>query len=399
MVKRGSQNADKNHMRFWLLPYPFKSCAISVVTATVLSSAASVAWAQMDPSSAILLDSARSNSRSGLDSGRYNIRPRGETTRRDGSRRSNSNSEVSVKTTPSETESTATETQTPVAEKTTDKQNSSETTQSTGVAPPAPTPAPQAPIPPENLPAKANAVERDERRLSILEISIAPGYMYTSSSSGYAYRSYNTASPALATDARVWLSPEFAVSAGFVTSLSGNVNDSADGARSVTASQQWLTAGLRSRHFFGETRLAPSLTFGLDYYEFQFRVSSDALLRERLQSSGAQLSLESEIPVNGYRSWIFGIGFAPKLQHKEIATGIDFQSGSSADANAVSISVGGKFGFDHSNAIFWKLSHSVEKDLFTGDASKPDPVSGLTPSGVSITNSTTLFQLGYTWGN
>jgi hypothetical protein len=171
------------------------------------------------------------------------------------------------------------------------------------------------------------------------------------------------------------------------------------GARNVPASQQWLTAGVRSRKFFGASALSPLLLFGADYYEYQFKVPSDSVYRATLKSVGILLSVEAELPVNLKRSWTVGFSIGPKLQHSEIANATDFRSGSNVDSNMIGASLGGRFQFERQDAIFWKLTHRVEKNLFSGDASIADPATSGTPSGVSVTNSFTFFELGYSWGN
>ena len=252
-----------------------------------------------------------------------------------------------------------------------------------------------------SVPEQVNAVYdvRDDRRLTRLELAIAPGYLYNVSDSSYSFRSYTTSAPTISLDAKVWLSPTFAVHTNYLGTVSGNVSDSWTDARNVSATQQWYTVGIRSRKFFGYTRIAPTLEFGLDYYEYEFRVPADAKTRERLGSNGGQISLEAEIPNSPYRSYTLGFSFMPKLAHKEQATAVDFQSGGSVDANAIGVSVGSKIRFDRSNAMFWKFSYTVEKDVFGGDATLADPLRGVAPSGVSVTNSFSLVQLGYTWGD
>ncbi|MES2962368.1 MAG: hypothetical protein V4760_00665 [Bdellovibrionota bacterium] len=335
------------------------------------------ALAQSDPS-VLLLNSGPSpaDRDRGLEAGRYTVRPKESSKEAKLPRAQQSAGE-----TKSETKSEGGETRTPSPT-------------------PAPTPAvvPAAsPTPPPEHAVRVLDV-RDDRRLTMLEIAVAPGYLYNVSDSAYSYRSYNTAAPTISLDAKVWLSPTFAIHTSYLGTVSGNVNDSVNGSRNVAATQQWNTLGLRSRKFFGATRLAPTLEFGLDYYEYEFRVPSDAQTRARLKSTGAQLSLETEIPNSPYRSYTLGFTFNPKLQHKESATAVDFQSGGTVDANGVGVSVGSKVRFDRSNAMFWKVSYSVEKDVFGGTASLADQT-GIAPTGVSVTNTFSLIQLGYTWGD
>ncbi len=336
------------------------------------------AFAQSDPS-VLLLNSGSSpaDRDRGLEAGRYTVRPKDTTAKTPRTQQST----PEVKTDP------------------TDPRTPGPTPVPAATVTPNPTPQPT-PEPTQGTAASPTYQEsRDDRRLTMLELAIAPGYLYNVSDSAYSFRSYNASAPTLSLDAKVWLASTFAIHTSYLGTVSGNVNDSTTGSRNVAATQQWYWVGLRSRKFFGATRLAPTLEFGLDYYEYEFRVPSDALTRGRLKSTGAQLSLETEVPNSPYRSYTLGFTFAPKLQHKETATAVDFQSGGSVDANAVGLSVGQKIRFDRSNAMFWKLSYQIEKDVFGGDASLADPQSGVAPSGVSVTNTFSLIQLGYTWGD
>lgn len=361
--------------------------------------------AQIDPSSGLLLNnSARgANRESGLDSGRYTVRP----PRSDSHRREESRSQVR----PSVAEPMPTIQSVdpvPAPEK-------SDATTELKSAPPmeldqdAPSVAGEIKERPGQSEEETQRSTQDhhgsatetnwDRRLNLLEISIAPAFLYTDSDSTFAYRSYFVSGPGLSAEARVWFNPNFALHTSYIGSIGGSVNDSFDGSRNTSVSQQWFTAGLRSRKFFGSTVMAPSLTFGLNYYEYQFRVPADAAIRERLGSSGVQVVLEGDFPVSSHRAWTLSFSVAPKLQHKEIATGIDFQSGGGVEANAIGFAIGGRLQFDRTHAIYYKMSHKIERNLFSGDASVADPVTGLVPHGVSVTNSFTIMQFGYTWGN
>lgn len=371
-----------------------RSTALKLICTGALLCAAPVASnAQIDPSSAILLNGGRVSPvrDSGLDSGRYTVRPRPEGMRREDPLKTNKRSSVAespAKVEPQSTPSPSSPETTNVSVPTSSSPLSSG---SSGQA--------TVPTRTEDSNVRGPVEPSEERKLSQLEISVAPGFIYANSDSSFSYRKHNAASPSIGMEASVWITPGFGLSGSYISTLSGHVNDSWNGSRSVSASQQWFTGGIRSRHFFGASRLAPVLEFGVDYMEYQFRVPSDAQTRAKLNSTGLQLSLESDIPVTAHRSWIVGIQFAPKLQHKEGATAIEFRSGGSVDSNAVGLTLGGRVHFDHANAMFWKVTHIVEKNLFAGDATRPDPISGATLNGVAVTNSTTLLQVGYTWGN
>ena len=344
-----------------------------------------VSFAQVDPSSALLLNSgSRTYDRdSAVDSGRYTVKPKSEAPARREPIRDRDDVRPTVR-----------KTQTVEA-------------QPTPAAIPMETPVPDAVAgqnapqvieenPEDKIPTRA---KNFDRRLNLLEISVAPGYLYNNSESSFFYRRYHSAAPVIGADARVWLHPGFALQVGYLGTLSGHVNDSFDGSKNVPATQQWSTAGIRSRKIFFNDGAFSTMVFGIDYLEYQFRVPSDAVLRGKLKSTGVQLSLESEIAVNPRRAWTVGFTFQPKLQHKESATSLEFESGANVDANGVGISLGGRIQFERQDAIFWKLSHTIEKDLFSGDATVSDPMTGVVPASVAVTNSFSILQFGYTWGN
>lgn len=376
-----------------------------------------LAQAQIDPSSALLLNSGSHSSGrdSGLDSGRYTVRPKSDSS----SRREETRSPRRAQSF-GEPETTSLQTPAAASQESTSRENENPSTEtkneagSLGV----PQPAKAGVAPAETSEPKATDKGLEEtsekstqssgepseslvgdRRLNLLELSVAPAYIYNNSDSSFFYRNYFASAPAISVSANVWLNPNLGLSTSYLGTLSGHVNDSFDGSKNSVATQQWFTAGVRSRQFFGGSPGSSLLVFGLDYYEYQFRVASDAVLRQRLRSTGVRLSVETELPTSPRHSWTLGFSLLPRLSHKEEATGIEFQSGSGVETNTVSLSLGSRFEFDRTSAVYWKLSHMIEKNLFSGDASVSDPIRGVTPSGVAVTNSFTIFELGYTWGD
>ena len=361
---------------------------ITIALAFAAFASGTDAQAQIDPSSAVLLDKGgRSVNRdTGLDSGRYTVRPKSESTVR--------REEVPVVKPPRKAQGDGEESAPPTS--------ATVVVVESGGRQPAPReeekllPPPQ----PQQVIVGPPAPPREPtRKLNLLEIDVAPVFIYNNSDSSYFFRNYNQATPGFDVHARVWTHPTFAMQFSFMQSLSGHINDSVGGARNVPATQQWLTAGVRHRKFFGASALAPLLLFGLDFYEYGFKVPSDSIYRASLKSIGALVTVEADMPVTAKRSWTLSVFVGPKLQHTEAPNVTDFKSGGNVETNLVGASLGGRFQFEREDAIFWKLTHRLEKSLFTGDASVADPARGGTPAGVSVTNSFTIFELGYSWGN
>ncbi len=356
------------------------------------------AFAQLDPSSGLLLNSDPKSSyrANGLDSGRYTVRPHNDST------------SSSPKKAPQA--------------KANDRNNDRDEDDDTAVveakplvqvAPtPAPTPAPivetktqpimQAPKTPDTeanfeTPKPASAV--DEKKKNIIEISIAPLFIYNHSSSDLSFRNYSTSDPGYSLEVAAWLQPNFALHAQIINSLASSVNDSYDRSKNTNLVQQWISGGLRYRNFLSSQRNSASLTLGLDYEDYQFQVGTDAQMRNRLETSGIDLSLNAEIPRSSHYSWEFGVDFMPKAKHLETLTSASLQSGDSPEADVLGVSIGGRIYVDSSNQMFWKITERLEKDQFMGTTSKPDPSGNQTLTNVSVTNSFTLIQIGYTWGN
>lgn len=377
------------------------------------------AHAQIDPSSALLLNSSRTTPvrESGIDSGRYTVRPsRADTPRREERpvrvRSTNESSAAASASATASSSTSATQTTTVEVDQTTANANPvAPSEKSEGLEPNDVVLTPVVPnvAKPESTPAPAptsasQPVVRSNpripyRQLTMLDLSVAPGYMYNDSTSSFTFRNYSLNSPVLSIDANVWFVPSFGLHAGFMGTSNAHVTDSLDHQRSVSVTEQWFLVGLRSRKFFGLTDLAPSLTFGIDYQEFQTRVPSDSLLRAKLSTTGPVLSMEAEIPSSATTSWILGATYAPKLKHKETSNDTDFRTGTGPGASSFGVSVGTRYRFDQTHSVFWKLSQSVEKNVFDGDTSIADPASGQIQHGVSVTNTMTLFQLGYTWAD
>lgn len=376
--------------------------------------------AQIDPSSALLLrDSQTSPSHSrAVDSGRYTVRPksepaRAETAGRREEARSASGTSLDTAVTVVPVKSSVKQgvagvpevPQVPQVKEVTEVTQSGAVNNSTvgGKAdnPPqaedastretsATTPAPDARTP------SVSDTKTSPGLSSLLDLSVAPAYVYSDSQSDYAFRDYHTSGPAVIADANIWFNPDFAVHLDYLSTLSGSVNDSFSESKSVSASQTWLRAGIRTRKTFSGVH-APQLILSLDYFDYQFKVPANAATLSRLSSSGVTLGVHAEMPVSDRRSILLSFSLSPKLQIEEEATGIDAESGGSVDASQVSLGMGRRYRFDHSRSIYWKISHTIEKSLYSGSATLIDPVTSQTPDGVSVVNSMTLFQVGYTW--
>jgi len=247
--------------------------------------------------------------------------------------------------------------------------------------------------------ARDQEVIRKATQNNLLDISFSAGYLYNDSSSTYSFRKYSTAAPAVIGDAHIWLSPEFGVGGSYLTTLSGSLPDGSHPSRVVPTTQQTFTLGIRYRDYFTHDLTYPYLIWGADYYQYHLSVPQDAQSRADLYSTGAKFSIMGVFPGRRSYAWNLGFGLFPKMYHHEGSNAAGFRSGGHADANSVEILIGGQWQLSPSSSMFWRVTYQIEKDIFTGQASVPDPSSHTTPTGVSVTNSTVFLQMGYGWGN
>lgn len=359
------------------------------------------AYAQptVDPSSALLLKSGgRPPAKENLDSSRYTVRPSGPKPEK-------TTSEVrQVEKVPKvqEKKTTTIETQTvepAVNPPTVEMGNKDGESKNYGV--------------PEQmrevlLGGSAEEIDEYRKRLhphdvrqNLVEVLFAPTFIYNASKSSYWYREYVSGAPGLHIATNFWLTPFFGIQGSYLGSLGADIRGNVEGTKHTAVDHQWFTAGLRFRNFFGLSRKASALVVGLDYEEYSLKVPGSDQDRIGVKSTGVKISFEALMPssTNPQFAWILSTEILPRLNHKELSSDITVQSGGKDKSNAVGVGVGGQYTFNRNNQIFYKLSYRLEKNLFDGAADTVDPKTGMTPEGVSVNNSTSIFEIGYRWGN
>lgn len=356
----------------------------AILVAIFLRTEIAVAQGAIDPSSALLLNSgtssrSRSSSETRLESSRYTVRPR----------------HTPEKAVPekSQTEKTANEkprkTAEPVAAPSTPVVLPPTEQGSVVISDVSSAPTEEGPTVATEVPLNREQPTQADR---LLEISIATAYFYESSESGYSFRQSTMGGPAYAASARVWFSPEFALGGSYISTLGGQVPDRTS---AVGASRTEATYGLFVKKLFAQSNVA----FGAEFVDSQFKVAAEAVSKVKTKSSGIRISIEGEFLSTPSSSWRVGFSATPKIQHEESPAATDVRSGTGVSAYAAAAALERRWQFDSANALFIRLEHKIERDLFTGSATMADPVGGATPNGVAVTVGTTLIQFGYGWGN
>ena len=237
-----------------------------------------------------------------------------------------------------------------------------------------------------------------DKRRNLLEFSLGTGYFYQNSASIYWPRNYFVSGQSLSTDLKLWMTPFLGVRASYQTSLNGDLRATPEGSERVDADHSWFQAGIAYRKYFGIHKKAKSILFAVDYFEYQFDVATTAEERMGLTSRGMSLEFEVDIPVKQSQSWQLGITIQPDLSHNEIISDRNIKSGKSNSSNSLGLHYGRKITFNRKNEFYWRLSHRMETNRFSGNTRVEDPLRDEVLRGISVQNSTSQFSLGFTWG-
>jgi hypothetical protein len=250
----------------------------------------------------------------------------------------------------------------------------------------------------EAIEAYKEQIHPDDIRVNRIEVTVAPGVVSNQSKSSYSFRNYSTFSPKVSLGANFWLTPFMGLYGDYTTTMGSDVSSDAGTGSRVSAQHEWTEIGFDVRKFFGMSRKSNSLQFGLHMSEYKFTVPGDEMHRVNLRSSGVGVHLLTRVPVAPSYAWVFGGKLMPRVQHTEMATGLDLSSGEAGESTRVDFIIGGELKLARQNQIIWNLTTSFEKNQFNGQANVVDPERGTAPKGVSVENSFVLFSLGYRWG-
>lgn len=249
----------------------------------------------------------------------------------------------------------------------------------------------------EDIDEYKKAVHREDPRSNIIDISLAPAYFYNGSKSSYLFHNYNTQGTGFGLGVNFWLTPFFGLHSDFFSSVSASVKNA--GSNAVSLDRQDFNGGFRFRKHFGTNRKSPYLSWGLDYHDSSTKISKQATEAVGRRASGLSLTLEGVVPTSVVYAHTFKIDVRPRLHHSETSTGVEVKSGSKNTSNSIGLSLGGQWTLDRKNQVFWHGRYSVEQTLYEGDASQADPRTGVTPNGVSTTDSLLMFYFGFKWGS
>jgi hypothetical protein len=251
---------------------------------------------------------------------------------------------------------------------------------------------------PQEIQEYKEKIHPDDNRMNQIEINLVPGVLAVNSKSNLDYRDYKTTSPAWLIGGEFWLTPFMGIYGSYTSSVGGDVIGNPTNDDHISAQHEWTEIGFDLRKYFGMSRKANSITYGVDYVSYKFKVPSDSADREGLSSNAIDFHIQGRIPVSPTYAWTFGGKIAPRVNISENNTALLLSSGSSPQAVRVGANVGGEFKLSRENQLVWQLSISYEKARYGDSSNLSDPGTGAPIDGVTVDSTTTFFQFGYRWG-
>ena len=243
-----------------------------------------------------------------------------------------------------------------------------------------------------------NSLHSDDIRQNTVELDVLTGLASESDQSNSAYRTGSATAPFYQVGAHFWVTPLIGLSAAYRTDSGESLSAPGVPSASVNARSEWQTLSLDLRHFAGLSRRANSLQWGLFLTEYKKSIGATETTRIGLRTDTVGLYLNARIPMTRTYAWEFGFQAAPYDNTAELATALNYNSGSQQSAYALAAHGGGEFKLSRQNQIFWALGVNYEQVQYAGTATVANPGASLAPSGVGVQNTWSYFHLGYRWG-
>lgn len=238
----------------------------------------------------------------------------------------------------------------------------------------------------------------DDRRQNMIEVQVAPTLMYLDSNSSYSYRNYSSSGSGLGIGAQIWTTPFFGITSSYFVTLASDMSASVSGDRQLQVDHRFFDVGIKYRKFFTLSRRSPVTGVSLKYDEYQLNFPKKEAGRTRLKTTGVALGFDAKIPSSFTHAWTFGTDIIIRPTTTEEKTALNLKSGKNPTAQTFKAFVGSEYSFSRNQSLYWKLSHRLDKTVYEDSANQADPNTGATPSGVSVNQGVTMFELGFTFG-
>jgi hypothetical protein len=241
-------------------------------------------------------------------------------------------------------------------------------------------------------------VHPDDNRLNKIEIEIKTGFSEERAQSNFSPRKFKASQPFAELGGQVWLTPFLGLRGSLQSSLSGDIDPVTTLEGPVEVEFEQSRFFVVARNYFGTSRRAKSIEYGVGFSDQKMSLSSDSSQRMGLKNKGLGFTSSLRIPVVATYAWTLSGSLYPVLKYTEQSSTTGLLSGSSASGSLVEIGGGGEFKMSRTHQFIWSLNLQNESINFRGSPSGNDPLTGSNPGKVSVDEQRIQLQFGYRWG-
>jgi len=243
-----------------------------------------------------------------------------------------------------------------------------------------------------------NHLDTEDIRRNMIELRGGLTYFSNISLSQYYFRNYQTGGPGGFAGVTTWLSPFLGLSGDYRFSYLNVVREEPGSENARKVSHQWFDLAAKFRRYSSISPSATSFTVNLGYSGYDFQSSAESAYRPRHSTRAMEVSMELTAPSSKKFQWVFGLGIQPLSFHTESAVASNIKSGNGSESGSVWAQVGGEYKMSRESRGFFRFRAQQYRAQFDGTANTTDPVTGTTPSNVSVSNNFLFFDLGFVLG-
>jgi hypothetical protein len=242
-------------------------------------------------------------------------------------------------------------------------------------------------------------LDPDDVRRNLVEISVAPNYLYLNSSSSFWTKKYYSSGPGISVAADIWITPLLGINVSYLTTLSADMSAQPNTSQKILVDHRYTDFGFVYRNYASLNKLSKSINLGIKYSEYQLIIPKSENTRWTEADRGIALTIAGKFPQVSGSDWVVFADMLPRIKIVEEKKSASVKSGTGYNSYGFKFGVGEDYILNRHNQLFWRISHRINKTIFSGSASDVDPTTGATPSGVSMTQGVSLFEFGYRWGD
>ncbi|MEQ1666180.1 MAG: hypothetical protein ABL927_12480, partial [Bdellovibrionales bacterium] len=120
-----------------------------------------------------------------------------------------------------------------------------------------------------NIDKYKSKLDPDDIRRNLVEISVAPNYLYLNSSSSFWTKKYYSSGPGITIAADIWITPLLGINVSYLTTLSADMSAQPNTSQKILVDHRYTDFGFVYRNYASLNKLSKSINLGIKYSEYQ----------------------------------------------------------------------------------------------------------------------------------